>query len=343
MRRSYSAHSARVATFFDGMIVLLLLLPLVTLMTTVPILKSDAPLPPVLRGLLVIGSVIMAVGEVLLLWGTFLEPHLLIVRRRTARLPLPPLKIVIASDLHVGIYNRKPFVRRVVQKINALHPDIVLLPGDFMDDEETQLMDLEPLKDLRSRYGIFAVTGNHDAGAYLHFLTREKYFKKDRTEELRALLTSWGITFFRNEAKTVMIGHKKLVIAGTDDAFMNTCNPAQALEGIDADSPVILLSHTPDVILDPRSHRANLIVSGHTHGGQIRLPVIGPLYGVPDRIGRKYDRGMFCITKTCRLMITGGVGVTGVRARLFCPPEIVLLETGGQRGFEGKEGTEDRR
>ncbi len=326
MTRPYTAHSARFAAFFDSAIVLLLLLAMLTLLTTVPMLRGDAPLEPVMRGLLIIVSVMMGTGALLVLWGTFIEPHLLMVRRRTIRLPVPPLKIAIASDLHVGIYNRKRFVRRVVRRINRLNPDIVLLPGDFMDDEQTDLTDLEPLKDLHARYGIFAVTGNHDAGAYLAFFSRAPYFKKDRTSELKKVLTSYGITFFRNESKTLMIDGKPLVIAGTDDAFMKSCNPALALKNIGDDVPVILLSHTPDVILDPSSRRANLIISGHTHGGQIRLPLIGPLYSIPDKIGKKFDRGFFRIAKKCTLMITSGVGVTGVRARLFCPPEIVLIK-----------------
>lgn len=270
----------------------------------------------------------MGTGGLLTFWGAVIEPNVLVVRHRYFPLPLStPLRIVIASDFHIGIYRKKSFTRKIVRKINTLHADIILLPGDFMDDEVAPMSDLEPLKDLQARYGVFAVTGNHDAGAYMKHLTHEPYFLQDRTPQLQKLLTSYGITFLRNTSRTITINDEKLVIAGTDDAFMKTCDPQKALQDIPTDVPVILLSHTPDVILNPASHRAHLIVSGHTHGGQIRLPFIGALFPIPDKIGSRFDRGFFRVTKTCSLLITEGIGVTGVRARLFCPPEILLVQS----------------
>ena len=107
----------------------------------------------------------------------------------------------------------------------------------------------------------------------------------------------------------------------------NEDNIGAALDGIADDLPIILLSHNPSVINQNDSLQADLIVSGHTHGGQIRLPGIGPLGGVPTDIDQKYDQGTFAINNHTTLAITRGLGESSPRARLFAWPEILLLET----------------
>ncbi len=326
MKLPFAKRSAYFAIFFDLTIATLIVISACSVYFSIMVLDSGLALSPAYRAFLALTIIVMSTGGLLTAWGSIIEPNLIVIRRRRFALPLQtPLKIAIASDFHIGIYRKKSFTRKIVRAINALKADIVLIPGDFMDDEEVPMSDLEPLKDLQSRYGVFAVTGNHDAGAYLSHVTGIPYFKKDRTPELQKRLTSYGITFLRNASKTLKINGEELIIAGTDDAFMQTCDPKKTLQDLPKNTPVVLLSHTPDVIIDTASHRANLIVSGHTHGGQIRLPFIGALIPIPDKIGRYFDRGLFNVTSTCALLITEGIGVTGVRARLFCPPEIVVL------------------
>ncbi len=327
--RRFSFHSGLMAAMFDSAIVFLLLVSGVTLTWTLAILTSGLTLSPLYRGILTIITIIMGTGALLTLWGSMIEPYLiLVVRKKTVHLPLhTTLRIAVVSDFHVGVYNQKRFIAKVVRKINALKPDLILLPGDFLDDEKSETSQLSPLKDLKARYGVFAVTGNHDAGAYMKHFSHVRFYKEDRSADVEKTLLSYGITFLRNATHTISINGEKLIIAGTDDSFMHSCDPTKTLRTVPAHTPVIMLSHTPDIILQKSALRANLIVSGHTHGGQIRLPVIGPLYVIPDDIGRHFDRGIFRITKSCTLAITEGVGVTGVRARLFCPPEILLIET----------------
>lgn len=106
-----------------------------------------------------------SIGFVAIAYGSFVEPQLIVVNRFTVAFPSPtPLKIAVLSDIHVGPYKDAAFVRRLVDETNAQLPDIVLLAGDFLFDEASDLAGLAPLGNLSAPLGVFAVTGNHDAG-----------------------------------------------------------------------------------------------------------------------------------------------------------------------------------
>lgn len=269
---------------------------------------------------------VMAVGCALTIYGSFIEPLLLIIHRKKIQIQnAPALRIAIASDFHVGAYNGKEFIERIAKRINSLKPDMIFLLGDFIESEESSIEELAPLKMLTAPHGVFAITGNHDAGHYMTW-DRIPYTTIDRTEDIRALLTSMKITFLRNKHVILKIGKQEIAIAGTDDSFMESCDLDATLKNIPESTPIILLSHNPDIINDPHHERCDLIVSGHTHGGQLRLPFIGALGPIPTRIARKFDQGLFQLTEKTKLFITHGLGETWARARLFCPPEIVLLD-----------------
>ena len=112
-------------------------------------------------------------------------------------------------------------------------------------------------------------------------------------------------------------------MAGIDDIWFGGSSKA-ALDGLTDEDMVILLAHNPDAVLFSETKVADLILSGHTHGGQIRLPLVGSLAHIPTVLGNTYDKGLFSL-KDQWLFITSGVGEIGPRARLFNPPEIVLL------------------
>ena len=272
---------------------------------------------------------VMTIGFILTFYGSYIEPRFLVINHQEITIKnAPPLRIVLASDFHAGTYRHASSIKRIVARINALKPDLIFLLGDFLDDERSALSDLKPLKHLRAGRGIFAVTGNHDAGCYLD-LHQHPYCTVDRTKEVEKLLEPMGIHFLQNEHTILEVDGKKIAIAGIDDAFMKECDLKNAIVDIPKNTPIILLSHNPDIIRDPLSKTCNLIVSGHTHGGQIRLPFIGPLGPIPTRISRKYDQGLFKLNKNCTLFISHGLGETWARARLFCVPEIVVMEVEG--------------
>lgn len=321
-----------IPAFWDALIVLLILIGASaaigswTWMILLP--ESDVRIHIALG----IFGLLGCIGLLLTFWGSFIEPKLIAVNTKSIHSKaLPELTIAVIADFHVGPYKGTKYVERIVRKANALQPDLILLPGDFIFDCHASLSHLEPLKNLCARLGVFAVLGNHDTGNML-LRTKKKfvsYRTPDRSKEIIATLERLGITVLRNTNKMMTIGDRAFAIAGSDHCWMESCDPVKTFSNIPADVPVILLAHIPDAIMDGQSTRASLIVSGHTHGGQVRLPWIGSVYPIPDQLGRAYDQGLFRLQNGTILAITHGIGETMARARLFCPPEILLLKIKG--------------
>ena len=316
-------HHIRPRTW-DGIIALLLIFSACTVMLSLGMFRHASGYAALFW---LSSGVIFGCGFLLTAYGSFVEPQRLTVKNVRVALPVMlPVSIAIASDFHVGPYKGAAYMRRVVDKLLALEPDVILLPGDFLFDETAEMELLRPLALLRAPLGVFAVSGNHDAGNYL---TRDKrpFHVQDRVPELAKFLRGLGITVLRNEHVVLSRdGVPLLTLAGIDELWMPESDLDRAYEGASSELPLLLLSHQPEVILDTRSAQADLIVSGHTHGGQVRLPFIGPLAGMPSKLGRAYDRGLFTLQNGTRLFITQGAGESLVRARLFCPPEIVFFE-----------------
>ncbi len=268
---------------------------------------------------------IASLSFLLVVYGSFIEPHIIVVTEKSIHHPLsPPLKVAVISDIHVGPYKGKEFVRRIVERTNALIPDIVLLPGDFIFLHNTDLSELEPLKGLRTGIGVFAVLGNHDVGKY-ETLMGMRYSGVDSSESITKKLEELGVSVLRNTSEIFTTTTGQIALAGIDDLWTGNADLPSAFNNIEPNAFTILLSHNPSVIDDPRSANAHLIISGHTHGGQIRLPTIGPISDLPTSLGREYDQGLFEIDEDTDLVITRGVGESSARARLFAWPEILLL------------------
>lgn len=262
------------------------------------------------------------------LYGSFIEPQIIVVNRFDVPFPSPtPLKIAVLSDIHVGPYKNTAFVQRLVDETNSQLPDIVLIAGDFLFDQDALLSFLSPLAGLSAPLGVFAVSGNHDVGRFMQIDFATPIARKDRSEALTAALESLGIHVLRNENVTVRQGMTRITIAGVDDIWSDHSDLDRALSGAANDLPLILLAHQPDVALDTLSTRADLIVAGHTHGGQLRLPWYGPLGPTPTKMGRRYDQGIFPVGNETTLAITRGLGESLLRARFFAWPQIMILET----------------
>jgi uncharacterized protein len=262
----------------------------------------------------------------LVLYGSFIEPRFISLNTKNVHiLPLPAIKIGIVADFHVGPYKQAEFVQKSVDLMNAQKPDIIFVVGDFLFDYHADLSSLAPLQKLKAPLGVIAVMGNHDSGDHVTFGKR-KFRTMDRTGEITSMLKTFGWTVLRDESITIDVHGKKIAIAGVDKSWKELMDMKTTLENVPTGMPLILLSHSPDVILLDAHQRAALIVSGHTHGGQMRLPLIGSLAPIPSELGRAYDRGIFTLKSGTILAITQGVGETMARARLFCPPEIMMLE-----------------
>ncbi|MBP7114313.1 MAG: metallophosphoesterase, partial [Candidatus Peribacteraceae bacterium] len=276
-----------------------------------------------------VGTVMMGFF-LLIAYGSFVEPQRITVTRVSLPFPLSEsIKIAIISDLHVGPYKGAGYIARVVRRINREMPDIVLIAGDMvLTDHMTPalLMELEPLKNLRPVLGTFVIMGNHDHGIY-RLLSPHQHRAEDRSDLMAEKLKQLGLVVLENAQSELRIGDDTLRIAGIEEVLSGQADIEKTMHASDSDSPIILIAHNPDIILDPLSRQATLIVAGHTHGGQIRLPSYGPISALPTHIGRKYDQGIFHLDGGTTFAITRGVGESGPRARLFAPPEILMITT----------------
>jgi len=227
-------------------------------------------------------------------------------------------RIVQISDIHFDEYTEAAFVRRVVAHVNSLQPDLVLLTGDFISDN--------PLPRSFARgalhrcaevlHGIacpqrFAIMGNHE-----NFLG---------DQFVRAVLASAGIPMLVNQHIPIERAGQRLWLCGVDDPVSRFPNLNLAIPER-PDGPVLLMSHGPDyadqVVAHPRGPLVDLMFAGHSHGGQVRLPIVGALCHSDG--GKKYVEGLFHLDRM-QLYVNRGIGTVGVPFRLNCPPEITLF------------------
>ncbi|MFC4426253.1 metallophosphoesterase [Deinococcus navajonensis] len=232
-----------------------------------------------------------------------------------------PLRVAFLTDLHYGPFMRAGSVSAWVQATNAERPDLVLLGGDYLDVEPGH--DVQPLlnelRELRAPLGVYGVWGNHDYGSF-----GEGRRGLDWTvyrEALRRAFAGVGIKVLRNENRAV---REDLDVAGLDDLTRGEPDVAATLRPA-AGPPraTLLLSHNPDV-LPELPQGVGLVLCGHTHGGQVRLPLLGaPL--VPSRYGQRYAMGWVRGAHDTPAYVSRGLGVTGVPLRVLCEPELTLL------------------
>jgi uncharacterized protein len=227
----------------------------------------------------------------------------------------PPIRAVLISDIHVAGPDMPPArLARIVRQINALRPDIVLIAGDFVSDKRTstrhypQVEAAAPLAALRPRLGTFAVMGNHD-----HW--------RNGAEAHRALAGA-GVRLLDNEA--VAVG--PLALGGLDDPFTGRDRlPATLAAMRRLRGARVLLSHSPDPFADLPGDVA-LMLAGHTHCGQARLPFVGAVMTL-SKHGQRYACGL--VRETDRtLIVTAGLGTSGLPLRLGAVPDLWLVRLG---------------
>ena len=267
----------------------------------------------------------LLVGYFLVFWGSFIEPRRLVVRdvpidlKTTAK--HEQIKIAFLSDFHLGHYKKSFFVKRIVKQVLKQNPDVVLLGGDYiLGGDGSNAKYLAPLKDLSDRYPVYAVMGNHE----FHLANENDSHLVDRTATLRWLFEKLNIKILENKTAIITVNDSRFNLTGLPEIWTHKVNFHIAEINQDPHLPNVLLVHNPEIILDENANKYELIISGHTHGGQIRLPFVGSLAPLPTKLGRYFDQGLFP-TKNGYLYISSGLGESGARARLFDPPEITIL------------------
>jgi hypothetical protein len=229
------------------------------------------------------------------------------------------LRIAQLSDIHFNPFMTTDHLERVVELTKAQKPDLVILTGDFVSaghhrrERNARAEQAWPcanvLRRIESPLGCFAVLGNHD-------------YEANADVVAEALSTGSRIQVLRNRAIVLERDGARLWLAGIDNVTKNRAKPEAALQGVSKQECTIVAVHEPDFADEMRKFSVDFQMSGHSHGGQIRLPGVGALY-LPTG-ARKYPMGHYQIGEL-QLYTNRGIGVVGIPMRFLCPPEITIF------------------
>jgi uncharacterized protein len=269
-------------------------------------------------------AIILLLG-LLIFYGFFIEPGRLVVRHQTIEIDnwpseLKGLKVAVLSDIHVDnwfVDDKK--VRSIVQRTNELQPELIVILGDYMSGNGIVRREVAPevfapiLKDLRAPLGVYSVLGNHDWW----------YDGKHLRQELERN----GIKVLENEVMQLNARNRSLWVVGLSDLWTRPQRITETIEQIPQGEPIIALAHNPDIFPNLPQH-VPLLVAGHTHGGQVRFPLIGAVVQ-STRHGERYERG-YLFESNHHLFVTTGIGTSIMPVRFGVTPEIVLLTLNSQ-------------
>jgi uncharacterized protein len=270
-------------------------------------------------GLVALGSVTAGLGIY-----PFLEAKWCRVKRQTIAVPnLPPAfrgtTIALLSDIHHGPFVPLAYVRHVVSMTNALEPDMVLLAGDYVHRHRSYIAPgINELGKLKARFGRYAVRGNHDNLDY-----HQHRDNRDFQSYSVSALAEAKVTDLNNSGVWLEKSGARLRLSGVGDLWTDHQDLDAALGDATDREAVILLSHNPDFAETILDRRVGLVLSGHTHGGQIVLPGLGAPV-VPSKYGQKYLYGLVR-GPICQVFVTRGVGTITPPVRFLCRPEIAMI------------------
>lgn len=278
---------------------------------------------------LILLGIVGVIGAGILLYGGLIEPRLVQIKKYSVGAgregvadqkisETKPVRLVFLSDLHAGLKKSQRFYGRIAKRVKTLEPDLLVFGGDLVDESTDAVEALTSLLGLKPRLGTWFVLGNHD------------FF--DDPKRLQTWLLRHGLKDLTNRSvKLPLNGEAEFELVGLDDSWYG--QPDVSLVEKPKTGLRILIAHEPDILLDLPEGCADVVLLGHTHGGQIRLPVYGPITGLPQSAPQWLDAGEKA-WKNLRIIISRGIGEALVRARLGSRPEIVVLDIESRQGNE---------
>lgn len=211
------------------------------------------------------------------------------------------------SDIHLGQPYSHQNLQWAITQMRAHNPDLIVITGDMINNRAS-ISDLPYyLRQLRAPYGVYAIAGNHD-------------YVEEIDDVVRAL-TFAGVPLLRNQGFMIHLHGDMLYLAGVDDIWHGQMRFDKAMAANDIHAPTIVLSHSPDTVLDALDYpQVVLQLSGHVHGGHLRLPIIGPL--ARPRFGRHYTHGTH---RVAQVWMHISLGLSGRQLRIGNPPEVGII------------------
>jgi len=254
--------------------------------------------------------------------STLIEPNRpRLIRKEVAlrRWPtrLDGFTIALLSDFHYDPYFSVHPIRAAVEIVNGLRPDLIALTGDFVSvsifgSAARGAADAEPcaelLKKLQAPHGVWSVLGNHDVFA--------------DADRVTSALQAVGIPTLSNKSIAIEKDGARFWLGGVDDVLGGNADMPGTLRGVPSDEPLVLMAHEPDYADYVAAYPVDLQLSGHTHGGQVRIPFMRPLYLPP--MAKKYIWGLYKI-RELTLYTNAGIGTVELPVRWNCPPEVTFI------------------
>lgn len=262
---------------------------------------------------------LFAIGCVLGFYAAFIEPFQIKIVEREIKTSKwdhnKPLKIALIADVHaIWPWMTPNHIQRIIEKTNEQEPDLILMLGDYVS---THPFGIQPIaseslslyQNFKSKCGTYSVLGNHDLHGSIGW-----------PEALRKA----NLQLLENDAVKIKCNNQALWIAGVEDLWWQNTDIKETLKKVTDSNPVIMMMHNPDSFINVPKKVA-LSVTGHTHAGQIRFPVIGSVSAViPSKFGKRFEYGH--IQEDGKdMVVSGGLGTTGIPLRFLNPPEIVIV------------------
>lgn len=273
----------------------------------------------IFKGIGVVILIFVFIIVVLGIYATFIERNLLISKNYKIELNKESenkLRVVQFTDTQLGEYYTIDNLKKAVNKINSLNPDIVVFTGDLIDNfanykDRDKVSDI--LEGIRANIGKYAIYGNHDYGG-------------GAIRNYKSIMEEGGFILLQNNSERITYKEKGINIFGCDDALFGKYDVEKTMDKINNNDINILLVHEPDIGEKFEKFDIDLILSGHSHGGQVYIPFIGPIK--KNVLSKKYNKGMYELNnnRNTKLYVNTGLGNTKVPFRFLNIPEVTAFD-----------------